>query len=263
MIAEMYAVAVRDDSKMVSNGRIQLLNEQINTMTKKIEQQGRSPEERVGFLKELLRLIDDRTLLHMNNVADMGRSSDCFSYEHTSGDRKGQIVERFALVIANKSYKHDMLEPLNECLADAEKMMNYLHSAGYQIRYHEDLKTVQEFRTEVDNFVKSTKASAKGRTPGEIDVLFYFAGHGLFHQAKNGGNYLVPTQPANLTKAETVPGQCMSVNDIKLCFYEFRVKLFLLDCCSELSSVLDKNQREDTRSRMLLDTRPGAALVGG
>jgi len=94
-------------------------------------------------------------------------------------------IDRFAMIIGNKNY--DFLSSLKNPHNDAIDMNNILQEFGFSAKKYYDIKTV-EFDFEIDSLIEKAKESMqKGN---RIDIVFYYAGHGVSY---GGINYLLPS----------------------------------------------------------------------
>lgn len=132
----------------------------------------------------------------------------------------GRIYQnkRVALVVGNSDYQ---IGPLTNPVNDARAMKNALEKTGFEVLYHENISSK-------DNFTRAVRAFGQKLQNGEVG-LFYFAGHGL--QVK-GINYLVPINAEVLYETE-VEYECLDVGFVlaQMEAANNRMNIVILDAC--------------------------------
>jgi uncharacterized caspase-like protein len=147
----------------------------------------------------------------------------CISVAHAQQEPSAPAVagqeRRVALVIGNAAYKNGRLaNPVNDARAMAKK----LHSLGFDVVLHEDVKT-----REIGNIYREFRSKV---TPGGVALVFY-AGHGV--QFK-GQNYF-PAVDSDIASEEDVPLQSLNLGTLLDNMEEGKagVSLVFLDACRD------------------------------
>ena len=103
-------------------------------------------------------------------------------------------VDRYAFVVGNKDY--EQVRDLRNTSNDAHSVSTKLKSFGFLTETHID-QSAATFDDSIDLLMeKATISREKGH---RVDIVFYFAGHGL---SESGNNFLLPSDfPAELPGA--------------------------------------------------------------
>jgi uncharacterized caspase-like protein len=137
-----------------------------------------------------------------------------------TGEQGNRIYQnkRIALVVGNSDYQ---IGPLTNPVNDARAMKNALEKTGFEVLYHENISSK-------DNFTRAVRAFGQKLQNGEVG-LFYFAGHGL--QVK-GINFLVPINAEVLYETE-VEYECLDVGFVlaQMEAANNRMNIVILDAC--------------------------------
>ncbi|MCK5521962.1 MAG: caspase family protein [Thiomargarita sp.] len=134
-----------------------------------------------------------------------------------------------ALVIGNSAYKSKELKhPVN----DANDIASLLRSIGFSVYFKKNIKTEQEFKTIINDFIHCLKKDEK------LVAFFYFSGYGKYVDTtgETVKNYLLPTNDNKITDEIAVEEEAYSVRSL------FRNlgknlpknrKVFILDACRQ------------------------------
>lgn len=135
----------------------------------------------------------------------------------------GHAAERVALVVGNASYQ-STLKPLQNPRNDANAMAELLREAGFRVDLQLDTSLVQ-LRNAVNEFGKSIN------DPKVDFALFYYAGHGMQHDAHN---YIIPVSAA-IQRATDIPQQTVDLAEVVQHMKQVpgRSYLVILDSCRE------------------------------
>lgn len=165
-------------------------------------------------------------------------STPVYSGTDTGETSSNSLLQKFALVIGNSSYKNS---PLTNPVNDAQDIAQALEKVGFNVTLKKN-QSQSEMRGVIRDFGRKIQKGGVG--------LFYYAGHGM--QIK-GENFLIPVG-TDIQVEDEISDQAIKLSLVlsKMETADNRMNIVILDAC-----------RDNPFARSFRSTSKGLALTDG